>query len=603
MKHMRSWLGGVSLQKKLILYSYLIITPILLLISILMFQANYRSSVEQSEQLAGTSLQGLNDNLRTIQTDMQNLCTYVCINDDINEVLNSRDVEGLNAEPQLWLNRAPMRIVQDMMALKGYIKTIAVYPENGVKPYLRCMDASSYISTLSEAQETQMYREAIAAHGKVLWANIGKDDTEVFQTNRSDKIVLYRELYNRSKQKKLGYIVLGASSDRFEAACDNALQQEDESILVFSKEGNRLISGGTEQEEVTDYLSDYSFLMKCKEHPKTQYEYKNYRIFSYVDSESGLMLFKIFPKDSLVNQIFKVAATPLALLGGVLLGLLPILLIVSNMVTKPLKKVCVAMNAFQKGDFSQQVETRTTDEVGQVAATFNQMVESIRLLIDNNYVMALKERESELALLQAQINPHFLYNTLDALYWQAQEAGNEEIAEDILALSQLFRLVLGQGKAVLTVREEAELISRYLHIQKMRFSKRLDYDIQMDPEILENEMPKLILQPFVENAIVHGLENADRLCELHVSGHKDGNYMDFTIRDTGVGMTEEQIQGIWNMEESKRYSSQRIGRYAIKNVRERLELKYHKDFKLEITSTPGKGTTVRIRIPADIKGV
>lgn len=139
-------------------------------------------------------------------------------------------------------------------------------------------------------------------------------------------------------------------------------------------------------------------------------------------------------------------------------------------------------------------------------------------------------------------------------------------------------------------------MSCYLQIQKMRFTKRLEYQVEMDEEVRQAQMPKLILQPFVENAIVHGFENVTTPCYLWVAAKKDGSYIRFEIRDTGVGMRREQIDAIWK-EEPDRYRKQRIGRYAIKNIKERLELRYREDFKLEIQSDVGKGTTVVLMIP------
>lgn len=232
---------------------------------------------------------------------------------------------------------------------------------------------------------------------------------------------------------------------------------------------------------------------------------------------------------------------------------------------------------------------------------FNRMVDDIRELIDKNYVLAIKERESELDTLQAQINPHFLYNTLDSLYWKATESGNDDIAEDILSLSQLFRLVLNRGDGIVTVRTEAELLERYLHIQKMRFGKRLTYEISLEQEILEEEIPKLILQPFVENAIVHGFESADGSYTLTVSGRKEEKKMFFQIKDTAVGMSEEQLAAVWEAADNRKYASQRIGRYAIKNVRERLKLIYHENYELRIESRVGCGTTVVVVVPCGLK--
>lgn len=239
------------------------------------------------------------------------------------------------------------------------------------------------------------------------------------------------------------------------------------------------------------------------------------------------------------------------------------------------------------------------DEVGEASACFNEMVDDMKRLIDKNYVMALKEKESELDVLQAQINPHFLYNALDSLYWQTLEHGDEKTAEDIMALSDLFRLVLNRGEGIVTVDNEMNLLKRYLHIQKMRFGKRLNYRIEVEETLLSEKLPKLILQPFVENAIVHGFEKGGDSYELTILGKRDGSDMVFYIKDTGVGMSREQVKAIWKQEDTRQYAGQRIGRYAIKNVKERLELKYQDRFLLEIESEEGKGTTVMLRLPCN----
>ncbi len=248
------------------------------------------------------------------------------------------------------------------------------------------------------------------------------------------------------------------------------------------------------------------------------------------------------------------------------------------------------------GDFEQRLEIDMNDEVGEVARCFNKMVGDIRTLIDENYVITLREKESELAALQAQINPHFLYNTLDSLYWQALEGECEEIAESILALSQLFRLVLSQGKKEVTVGQEMELVSRYLQIQKVRFSKRLHYDIFVEESVKKARIPKLVIQPFVENAVVHGFENVCTPCNLNVSARMKDGKLQFMVVDSGIGMNQNQMDSIWTQEPDS-YAKQRIGRYAIKNIKERLELRYHDDFLLDIKSEVGKGTTVILVVP------
>ncbi len=155
----------------------------------------------------------------------------------------------------------------------------------------------------------------------------------------------------------------------------------------------------------------------------------------------------------------------------------------------------------------------------------------------------------------------------------------------------------------MTVRMEAELLDRYLHIQKVRFGKRLTYEIALDQAILEEEIPKLVLQPFVENAIVHGFEKTDDNYCLSITGTKKGKYMIFQIKDTGAGMSGEQMKAIWEKADARKYASQRIGGYAIKNVKERLELIYHEDYELHIESRIGQGTVVDISVPCGLKEI
>ena len=159
-------------------------------------------------------------------------------------------------------------------------------------------------------------------------------------------------------------------------------------------------------------------------------------------------------------------------------------------------------------------------------------------------------------------------------------------------------MVLSKGQGVITVGQEIELVSRYLQIQKMRFSKRLNYNISVDENINKAKIPKLIIQPFVENAIVHGFENSTRSCKISVTGKIKDGMLCFEIIDTGIGMTQIQIDEIWESEqETKDYARQRIGKYAIKNIKERLQIRYQDNFKLKIESSLGKGTKVILCIP------
>lgn len=599
-KRMKLWIMKLSIRKKLVFYSYIIITPILLIISLLLLGHNYKLAVKKEEEQCTQNIQRLSDSIEVIQKNIMEMGTYICINDEIGKILTSNHPQELNRDAQLWLHHAPLQMIQDMMAIDGQIKTIAIYPENGVTPYLRCMDYSSYIG-MEQVREKAVYALAVQEKGKFLWQRVGKYESDTYQSNRNDKIVMYREIYDLTRKNKLGYLVIGSSAECFDEICQKSLRDMNEAIVVMSEYGAELVRCGNVEEDITQAALEKMSGQHSEKQSIETGTYKNYRVYRCRSVETGTEIYKITPKVGIRDFSYSIIYAPLALLLGFLIGLYPVIILVSDIVSKPLHNLSVAMEKFKQGDFSQKVEVMTMDEVGEASVCFNNMVDDIRELINKNYVMALKERESELDVLQAQINPHFLYNTLDTLYWKAVEAGDEEIAEDIISLSQLFRLVLNRGEGIVAVRSEAELLERYLHIQKMRFGKRLEYEVRFRESMMEEKIPKLILQPFVENAIIHGFEKGEKNFCLSVLGEKTDNRMVFFIRDTGIGMSREQLEAIWQEKDSKQYSGQRIGKYAIRNVKERLDIIYHESYELNIESKEGQGTTVKLSIPCGLK--
>lgn len=597
MKKLRQWINNLKLKHKIVFFVYLVISPVFILIATGIFLRDSQIAVRQQQEADLNAIQSLEDNITSIQSDIVNLSVYMCINSDILTILKSDEPEKLNQNTRIWRTDAPIEILEDIISVRGNIKTIAIYPENGVLPYLRCLDASSYIAGIEDVRKTDNYKEAIANKGDVIWRRVTKGSSDTYQANRTNKIVMYREIYDLSKRIPLGYMVIGIDEERYKELCLNMIRDEREGIVVLSWQGEELTRAGEVNEEVLSYIQSKDYLAEDYRKRDSSFEYEGYSVFCSQSEKKGVLVCRMMPTNH--QPIFQVAKLPLFLLIGLLLAMYPLLAIVSQVISKPLARLSTAMDQFKQGDFTQQVEVAAEDEIGEVTECFNRMVLDIKELIDRNYVMSLKEKESELLALQAQINPHFLYNTLDSLYWRTMDSGNEDLAEDIYTLSQLFRMVLGHGQGIIPVSQEIELIRCYLQIQKMRFTTRLEYEIHVEDEILDYRIPKLILQPFVENAIIHGLENQENTGSVIVIGKRRENYLEFRIKDTGVGMTQEQIDAIWETDDTKKYASQRIGRYAIKNVRERLELKYKEAYKLTIESEVGKGTVVTISFPVD----
>jgi two-component system sensor histidine kinase YesM len=207
-------------------------------------------------------------------------------------------------------------------------------------------------------------------------------------------------------------------------------------------------------------------------------------------------------------------------------------------------------------------------------------------------------QNTELKLLQAQINPHFLYNTLDTIVWLAETKQNEQVSRMVTSLSDFFRTTLSKGKDYITVREEESHIRSYLEIQQFRYRDILEYNITITEDILDCEILKMTLQPLVENALYHGIKNKRGLGHITVMGVKSGSNMVFTVKDDGLGMKPERLEFIRRVvaDEVKDGDSTSSG-FGLYNVAKRLRLNYGKKCSMDIDSIYGEGTTITISIP------
>ena len=588
---------NLSIRDKILYGSYLIIIPVLLLIGLVMTGFSYSAAQSSYTGQQVSSAENLASSLRIMFQDVNDLSLIIATNSAVLDILHSNQSDELNLDSELWVHRTSVQMIEDIVALKGYVKTMSVYPENGVVPYLRCMDSSAYIFDLSEIRKSKEYKDTIAHRGKGLWVKCSRGKGTLFEANREDKLVLCRGVWDAERKNQVGFLTIGVAEQEIRKLCENAVEEKDEGILLLNATGEMIVSYGKEVKGAAEYIAEQEFLGQ----EKCRGSFNGTEIYGYEILQENCYVYKTVRKRTFLDFFCDIVYLPLLFAAGIILGLLPVLLFVSSLVSEPMGKVCAAMVQFRQGDFDQRLEVVSGDEIGQVAEGFNQMVAHIKELIDKNYIMALKERESELALLQAQINPHFLYNALDSIYWQAVNADDEDTAESIYGLSQLFRLVLSQGNQFVTVEMETELVERYLEIQKMRFLRQMEYEIQVEPEVLYEKIPKLILQPFVENAVVHGIEKKDMVCTICVTAKWEGNGILFQICDTGTGMSAEQLESIWEQGSDQKFSGQRIGGYAVKNIRQRLKLVYGGAYRLDIQSEEGKGTTVTIYIPGEEK--
>ena len=239
----------------------------------------------------------------------------------------------------------------------------------------------------------------------------------------------------------------------------------------------------------------------------------------------------------------------------------------------------------------------SNDEFDRIAGGFNYMTQQIRSLMQEHYRMGKSVKSSELRALQAQINPHFLYNTLDAIVWLIEIGRNEQAEQMVTSLSSYFRSFLSDGKDIVTVAEEKQHIKSYLEIQQVRYRDIMEYEIDIDPSIEDTKLPKMTLQPLVENAIYHGLKPKRSKGKIIVTGTRVDDNIILKVSDTGLGMNSGELDSL-----KTRVLNEDTTSFGLTSSYKRLKILYGDACRFNIESTPQEGTSISIQIPgkADI---
>lgn len=264
--------------------------------------------------------------------------------------------------------------------------------------------------------------------------------------------------------------------------------------------------------------------------------------------------------------------------------------LVARISGKKIKRIVYLARSFQEGNFYKRIGFPGNDEFVYIANSFNQMAASIQELIRNVYVQGIQKKQAELDVLQAQISPHFLYNTLSTIGSLANLGEVEKVTQMVQGLSKFYRLTLNEGQVYISLEKELEQVRLYLEIQRVKYADAFEVYSDIDPDILQVPIIKLILQPFVENIFKHAWFG--ETIAIRIAGKRLGDRIELKVIDNGIGMRPDTLRNM-------RLSSFQPGSYGLKNVEERIKLRYGNDYGIQIGSYYGAGTTVQIILPVD----
>lgn len=296
-------------------------------------------------------------------------------------------------------------------------------------------------------------------------------------------------------------------------------------------------------------------------------------------------------------QTFFMNLVRFSLLGMGLLLLLVIILsyYIPRSITLPITRISRVTNQVAKGNLSVRAAAESGAEARMLSDSLNAMIDKINELLDQVTTEQIRLRKAEFELLQAQINPHFLYNTLDTIVWLAEAGDQKRVVSMVGNLSDFFRTSLNQGKDIIPIREELAHVRSYLEIQQVRYQDILRYEITVPEDLYEYKIPKITIQPLVENALYHGIKNKRGQGTITITGERSENGFVLYVRDNGIGMIQERLNEVRAGIQKLSYTGKEI--YGLYNVNERIRLNFGETYGISIESTYGEGTCVSISLP------
>lgn len=312
----------------------------------------------------------------------------------------------------------------------------------------------------------------------------------------------------------------------------------------------------------------------------------------------NLRVFSLTPMQTLLSESFKLKWQLIIFATSLGVVVYFMAFFYSKFYTKRVKDLAVLMHNAEKGDFQARCIIDSSDEIGDLQSSFNFMTQHINDLLIERYDLGKNLKSTELKALQAQINPHFLYNTLDLISWKAKAANNNEISDIVCKMANFYQLSLSNGSDFIKLSSEFEHIRLYIALQNLRFEKKVELITLLDPEIENQLIMKLLLQPIVENSLSHGIMDLDgeRPGVIKIRAYLEDDYINIIIADNGVGMNKKKLVEILTHDKSALMASPAHG-FGLLNIIDRLKLYHNNNYSFNIESVPNNGTTVYIKIP------
>lgn len=579
-----------SIRNKLLLYFlFLILLPTITLT--IMGNIIYKDAIEKEAN---------NYTLQTIDQvrgyvdfyikDMENIIDNLGQQQQIINFLNYTD-NGMNKFDFKTAEAENIKLMKTFTSLHPEITGMMVVNSSG-----------NYVSNEMESisrdplTKESWYKEAVKApHDIHLFSKpIGRNVRNKVNNYSADDVVsVVKAIIDPKSSKCIGVILIDMNLNIIKQTIDKVTLGKTGFLYITDGKGEIVYAPENPvvyriKDELLTSNNYYSVIQKIKT--------KSYRIIYKNSSYTQWKTIGVFSLDEKLKAVTDIRT--LSLIIALVTALIAIVLaaIFSSSIARPIKKLRKLMKKSEEGDFDVQFDSKYNDDIGQLGNSFNNMIKKIKQLINMVQVQEKNKRRAEIKILEAQIKPHFLYNTLDTIQWMAEEHKANDIMEIVNALTNLIRISLSRGDEIIDLKDEISHVESYLLIQKVRYEEKITYEIHYDERLINFKVLKLILQPLVENSIYHGIKEKRGGGKIIINIKEAEGKLLISVIDTGVGIPEDKLKLINDILINKIPKQDGMG-YGIYNVNDRIRLTYGDDYGLRYKSVYGEGTTVELWHP------
>jgi two-component system, sensor histidine kinase YesM len=563
----------------MILITIFILIFIVVLVEAFIYIIDIPIQMKNAKEYDLREVQNISDRLDTAITNYDWFLNTITMDEKLQEELN-RDYK--NSKQEHLLNYELQQTLNSISLLSSdKFENIFLYDKNKLRTSI--LNSYDYDRSL-----LLLNKHAFNTTGNVQW-----------QVDNG-KIYIHRAIYGRNSLKLIGFITISIKKDYLDEVIRTASSNR---FIFIYNEFDKLVyhnqSEGNSSIPIHEVSKLSSNLNRVDSNNVVIQPYGEMLLTTHQSRYSLWKIVSLIPLSQITEGPHTLAKWIIIIgITGIILGTL-IIWISSNRLIQPLKELKIMMSNVEQNNYNVKVFINRNDEFGALGRSFNNMMSKINHLISEVYQNELSRKEAEYKALKAQINPHFLYNTLETIRNLAEFGENQKIEKVVVALSRLLKGSISNTKDFITVREEMDYIKAYLAIQNTRFQDKVDVLIDVDSEILERKIPRFILQPLIENAFIHGMERKIGRGNLIIKGYSYKEATKFEIIDDGVGMDQHQLDHLFSVQQRVNDQDRKGTGHGMYNVNERLKILFGDSYSLIVNSAINMGTIIKIHIPLE----